>query len=43
MPAATDPHDEYLHLVEAAIVGPDSFFDKREVIDEYEEGDPIER
>lgn len=34
-PRATDPHADYLKLVDAAIEGPDSFDAKREVIDEY--------
>jgi hypothetical protein len=34
-PRADDPHPEYLHLVDAAIEGGDTFTHKREVIDEY--------
>ncbi len=30
-----DPHSDYLDLVESAIKGDDTFFQKREVIDEY--------
>ncbi len=35
VPAAADPHEAYLQLADTAIAGPDCFFDKREVIDEY--------
>lgn len=34
-PKADDPNTGYLNLVDAAIDGPDTFEDKREVIDEY--------
>jgi hypothetical protein len=34
-PRADDPHASYLALVDAAIEGGDTFFHKREVIDEY--------
>jgi len=34
-PKATDPNAAYLGLVDQAIEGPDTFFDKREKIDEY--------
>jgi hypothetical protein len=34
-PRASDPHREYLALVDAAIEGDDTFDHKREVIDEY--------
>jgi hypothetical protein len=34
-PKAADPNAEYLKLVDQAIDGPDTFFRKREVIDEY--------
>lgn len=35
VPAADDPHTDYVRLVERALDGPDSFFHKREAIDEY--------
>jgi hypothetical protein len=34
-PEATDPRRVYLDLVRSAIEGPDTFFDKRERVDEY--------
>lgn len=34
-PATTDPHPEYLALAAQAVEGSDTFFAKREVIDEY--------
>ena len=34
-PWASDPHADYLRLVEAALEGEDTFVHKREVIDEY--------
>ncbi|MGH9408847.1 MAG: hypothetical protein ACRD1V_05270, partial [Vicinamibacterales bacterium] len=35
VPAAADPHPLYLQLVTEAIDGPNSFYAKREIIDEY--------
>jgi hypothetical protein len=35
VPAAEDPQDDYLRLVDAAINGPNTFEHKREVVDEY--------
>jgi YetA-like protein len=35
-PRADDPHEEYLHLIDAAMDGDDAFERKREVIDEYD-------
>ncbi len=35
VPAAGDPHTDYVRLVQKAVDGPDSFFRKREAIDEY--------
>lgn len=34
-PSASDPHQEYLSLVQQALDGPDTFEAKRETIDEY--------
>ena len=34
-PRRLDPHHEYLDLIDSAIAGENTFFDRREIIDEY--------